>query len=143
MIKLAWCDVDTLNNGGVAYAMYIEGGKPVNIQVVKDKDGIIKRVIRNGSLNPISHIYLQGATNDCQMLRKELSKKVIDNGGGKVSIELSGGLDNNKQPLPPRIVEVEYTYNEAYGLPKTDPRAYDDKIVKDGTTARLEGEFTL
>ena len=52
-------------------------------------------------------------------------------------------LDENKQKLPPRIVEVEFIFNEDRGLSQHDPRAYDCRIIKDGTVARLEGEFTL
>lgn len=143
-IKLVYCDNKKLEAGLVAPAVYInEVGLPVTIQVMKDNNGIIRRVVKNGNLNPISTFFLQGARNDQQMIKKEVSKEVMEKKGGIYKLELSGGLTENKEKLPPRIVEVEFTFNESRGLSQYDPRAYDCRIIKDGTVARLEGEFTL
>ena len=143
-IKLVYCDNKKLNSGLVAPAVYInELGLPVTIQVMKDSNGVIRRVVKNGNLNPISNFYLQGGNNAEQMISKATSKEIMEHKGGTYTLELSGGLDENKQKLPPRIVEVEFTFNEERGLSQHDPRAYDCRIIKDGTVARLEGEFTL
>ena len=143
-IKLVYCDTKKLNAGIVAPAVYLDNnGIPVTTQVQKDTNGVIRRVIKNGNLNPISTFYLQGGNNSEQMISKATSKEVMEKHGGQFTLELSGGLNENKEKLPPRIVEVEFTFNEARGLPYNDPRAYDCRIIKDGTVARLEGEFTL
>ena len=142
--KLIYVNKDLLNSGRVSPAVYLDdNGLPITIQVKKDSEGVIRRVIKNGNLNPISTFYLQGGNNAEQMISKATSKEVMEKKGGKYTLELSGGLNENKEKLPPRIVKVEFTYVEGRGLPTNDPRAYDCKILEDGTTARLEGEYEI
>ena len=142
MTKLVYVDDNALDSGIVAQGAYLdEKGNLTLGQFIKDNDGVIRKVIKNGNLNPITTFYLQGASNSEQMLPKDLSKEVMSRKGGMIERELSGGLDKDKNPLPARHVVAVFTFVESRGLGQYDPRSYDCKIIKDGSVAKLEGEY--
>ena len=141
MIKLDWVqDREALENGQEVSAVVTIDNKPTMIRVRKDKDSIIKKVIKSGSINAIKAVYLQGCSNDCQQLKKDKSKAIMDAHGGVIDHECKY-TENGVEHL--RIVKVRYTYVESRGLPYNDPRAYDNNIIDDDATARLEGEYSL
>lgn len=157
MIKILHVvDMEALNNNKKSQALVMEGGKAILINIQRDSNGVIRKVINTSTKTEYTAVkpYINKAT-DLNLTEKE-TRACIDsasgvNGMGIIRIYRSSGAVNSNGDVLTRDEQVQQGLARVVEVMTerlTDnPSSINDyrfSIYSDsGASVKLEGEYTL